>query len=113
MNLPGVGKSLTFRTIGITITGRRILEFTYDPYRRHSPVVDKQKKVIIVESKTISDYLQQLKEMGEDEADYLGVWGYSIGETEPVQPIFEYPNYSFQPTTIVSNIVMGDKKSDE
>lgn len=104
INLPGVGKSLTYRTIGISNWGRRILEFIYDPTRRHSPAVNKKEKVIIVESKTISDYLHQLEDIGEEVADYSTVWGYSIGETESVQPIFEYPNYPFHATSTVTNI---------
>src|SRR6056297_2927748 len=51
MNLPGVGKSLTFRTIGITRYGRRILEFELDHNRNHSPAMKKMDKVIIIESK--------------------------------------------------------------
>ena len=37
LNLPGVGKSLTFRVIGITRYGRRILEFDHDATRRSQP----------------------------------------------------------------------------
>ncbi|MFV0267867.1 MAG: KamA family radical SAM protein, partial [Draconibacterium sp.] len=51
LNLPGVGKSLTFRTIGITRYGRRILEFDHDRTRNHSPIIDTMGKVIIIESK--------------------------------------------------------------
>ncbi|MCK4288093.1 MAG: KamA family protein, partial [Bacteroidales bacterium] len=53
LNLPGVGKSLTFRTIGITREGRRILEFEHDSTRNHSPIIKKMGKVIIIESKSI------------------------------------------------------------
>lgn len=96
LNLPGVGKSLTFRTIGITRYGRRILEFELDHTRNHSPVIKNNEKVIIIESKSISEYLQQLSEIGEDIADYESIWGYSIGETEPRLPIYEYPCYEFE-----------------
>jgi lysine 2,3-aminomutase len=37
LNLPGVGKSLTFRVIGITRYGRRILEFDHDETRGTVP----------------------------------------------------------------------------
>jgi lysine 2,3-aminomutase len=57
LNLPGVGKSLTFRMIGITRYGRRILEFDHDETRNHSPIIRKMGKVIIVESKSIQEYL--------------------------------------------------------
>ncbi len=82
LNLPGVGKSLTFRTIGITRYGRRILEFELDHTRNHSPIMEQMDKVIIIESKSISEYLRQLEDIGEDISDYESIWGYSIGETE-------------------------------
>jgi lysine 2,3-aminomutase len=98
LNLPGVGKSLTFRTIGITRYGRRILEFDHDVNRNHSPIIEKMGKVIIIESKSISEYLEQLEDIGEDTSDYESIWGYSIGETEPRVPIYEYPEYDFEIT---------------
>ncbi|MFP4556845.1 MAG: KamA family radical SAM protein [Bacteroidales bacterium] len=104
INLPGVGKSLTFRTIGITRWGRRILEFDHDHTRWHSPIIDKIGKVVIIESKPIGEYLHQIEDMGEDPEDYQSVWGYSIGETEPRLPIFEYPAYSFKTTEDIINL---------
>jgi len=79
LNLPAVGKSLTFRVIGITRYGRRILEFEHDPTRRHSPIIEKTGKVVIIESKSVSEYLRQLEDMGEDTAEYEGIYGYSLG----------------------------------
>ncbi len=104
LNLPGVGKSLTFRTIGITRYGRRILEFELDHTRNHSPIMKNMDKVIIIESKSISEYLQQLEDMGEDDSDYESIWGYSIGETEPRMSIYEYPEYNFKITNKFTNI---------
>ena len=104
LNLPGVGKSLTYRVIGITRYGRRILEFDHDATRRHSPIINTMGKVIIIESKSISEYLRQLEEMGENPAEYESIWGYSIGETEPRMPIYEYPEYDFQLTEEMSNL---------
>lgn len=104
INLPGVGKSLTFRTIGITRYGRRILEFDHDANRTHSPIIEKMGKVIIIESKSISEYLEQLEEIGEDINDYKSIWGYSIGETEPRVPIFEYPEYQYKVTEENANL---------
>ncbi|HDR50180.1 MAG TPA: KamA family protein [Mariniphaga anaerophila] len=98
LNLPGVGKSLTFRTIGITRYGRRILEFDHDRTRNHSPIIDKMGKVIIIESKSITEYLRQLEDMGENRDEYEGVFGYSLGETEPRMPMYEYPEYDFDVT---------------
>lgn len=104
LNLPGVGKSLTFRTIGITRYGRRILEFELDTTREHSPIMHEHDKVIIIESKSISEYLGQLEEIGETSEDYNSIWGYSIGETEPRMPIYEYPEYDFEISTDYTNL---------
>lgn len=93
MNIPGVGKSLTFRVIGITRFGYRILEFYHDATRNHSPIIEKQGNFVVVESKTIRQYLRQLERMGENPEDYHTVYGYSIGETEPRMSIYEYPEY--------------------
>ncbi len=89
LNLPGVGKSNTYRTIGLTNDGRRILKFEFDHTRPHSPVIEKMSSVIIIESKSIAQYLRQLEKMGEDIQDYTSIWGYSIGRMEPISPVFE------------------------
>lgn len=104
LNLPGVGKSLSFRTIGITRYGRRILEFEYDSTRNHSPALHNMDKVIIIESKSIREYLQQLEELGEDSSEYGSIWGYSMGETEPRLPIYDYPDYTYQISKEYTNI---------
>lgn len=104
LNLPGVGKSLTFRTIGITRRGRRILKFDHDHTRTHSPIIDKMDEVIIVESKPIGEYLRQLERIGENKEDYETIWGYSIGETESRFPVFEYPKFNFNITEDFSNL---------
>ncbi len=108
LNLPGVGKSLTFRVIGITRYGRRILEFDHDPTRAHSPIIHKMGKVIIIESKSIAEYLQQLEEMGEDTSEYESLYGYSIGETENRMPVYDYPDYSFKITSEMTNLAIDD-----
>jgi lysine 2,3-aminomutase len=108
LNLPGVGKSLTFRTIGITRYGRRILEFDHDATRNHSPIIHKMGKVIIVESKSISEYMEQLEQMAEDISEYTDVWGYSAGSTEPRQPIYEYPEYEYISTKEYTNLDIGE-----
>lgn len=108
LNLPGVGKSLTFRTIGITRYGRRILEFELDHTRSHSPIMKNMDKVIIIESKSISEYLRQLEDIGEQVHDYESIWGYSIGETEPRIPLYDYPEYEYEPTTTVSNLELQE-----
>ncbi|MCK4677899.1 MAG: KamA family protein, partial [Bacteroidales bacterium] len=104
LNLPGVGKSLTFRTIGLTYDGRRILEFEHDRTRVHSPIINKMGKVIIIESKSISEYLDQIENMGEDVEEYRSMFGYSIGETEVRMPLYEYPDYDFGITETMTNL---------
>lgn len=104
LNLPGVGKSLTFRVIGITRYGRRILEFEHDATRFHSPIIYQMKKVVIIESKSISEYLRQLDDMGEDTEEYKGLYGYSIGETEARAAIYEYPEYEYNITEKITNL---------
>lgn len=104
LNLPGVGKSLTFRVIGITRYGRRILEFDHDATRTHSPIIHKMGKVVIIESKPISEYLRHLGEMGEDASEYESIWGYSMGSTEPRMAIYEYPEYDFKVTPKITNL---------
>jgi len=104
LNLPGVGKSMTFRMIGITRYGRRILEFDHDETRRHSPIIHKLGKVIIIESKSIHEYLTQLEEMGEDREDYNGLYGYSLGQTEHRVSVYDYPKYEYQVTNAMTNL---------
>lgn len=103
INLPGVGKSMTYRVIGITNDGRRILEFDHDHTRSHSPVIDKLGKFKIIESKSVAKYLEQLEWMGEDTNDYESIWGYSIGETEPRTSIYEYPEFDYELTKEITN----------
>jgi len=104
LNLPGVGKSMTFRVIGITRYGRRILEFDHDNTRRHSPIIAKMGKVIIIESKSIHEYLRQLEDLGEDREDYGGLYGYSLGQTEQRNPVYEYPELAGQITEEMTNL---------
>jgi len=104
LNLPGVGKSMTFRVIGITRYGRRILEFDHDETRRHSPIIHKMGKVVIIESKSIHEYLNQLEEMGEDRKDYDGLYGYSLGQTEHRVPVYDYPEPDFQESEEMTNL---------
>lgn len=104
MNIPGVGKSLTFRVIGITRFGHRILEFEHDVHRNHSPIIEKMQNFVVVESKTVRQYLKQIERIGEEITEYELVNGYSIGETEPRMPIYEYPEYDFEITKEFTNL---------
>jgi lysine 2,3-aminomutase len=103
LNLPGVGKSLTFRTIGITHDGRRILQFDHDKSRRHSPIIHQMGKINIVESKSIPEYIEQMVKMGEDYTEYQSLYGYSMGVNEPRMPVYKYPDYDFEITDELTN----------
>jgi len=103
-NMPAVGKSMTYRVIGITADGRRILMFDYDHTRKHSPIVHNSDKVVLVESKSISSYLRQLEQMGENRADYQGIYGYSLALTETRSVIFEYPDSDLKISSSYANL---------
>jgi len=115
LNMPGVGKSMTFRTIGITNDGRRILEFEHDHTRTHSPVIDSMVQIVIIESKSINDYLKQIEKIGEDPDEYKTIWGYSLSDTEKRMPIYSYPEYDFNTTSKLKNFMSepADMLSEE
>lgn len=104
LNIPAVGKSLNFRVIGITKDGRRILEFDHDINRRHSPIIKKIGKIIIIESKSIQQYLNQMEEMGENPEEYSTIFGYSLGATEPRVSVYKYPDFDFKITEEMTNL---------
>lgn len=113
LNLPGVGKSMTYRTIGITDDGRRILEFDHDTTRKHSPIIGQMGTVIIIESKSINSYLKQMEKMGEDIRDYKTIWGYSESETEKISPLYLYPDYDFRITEDLTHFMLEPKTIKE
>jgi lysine 2,3-aminomutase len=103
LNLPGIGKSMTFCTVGIMPDGRRILKFEHDHSRKHSPIIEKMGDVFIAENKSINAYLNQLKGMGEPIGNYSSIWGYTEGVTEPRNPLYEYPLSSLSITREITN----------
>ncbi len=98
LNLPGIGKSMTFQLIGYTAKGERILRFDHDPNRRHSPIIHRIGKVDIVESRTLASYLRQLIKLGENPEDYASIWYYTQSQTEPRFPLYRYPEFPFGET---------------
>lgn len=104
LNLPAIGKSMTFKTVGMTARGKRILRFEYDHTRRHSPVINSTGDIYIVENKSIASYLRQLQAMHENIEDYKSIWNYTESKTEPRFKLYEYPNYNFKVTDTISNI---------
>lgn len=104
LNLPAIGKSMTFNMVGLTEDGKRILRFDHDRTRHHSPIIDKMGEIYIVENKSLAAYLRQLGKMGEDPEDYASIWSYKEGETEPRFSLYEYPEFEFQTTDKMSNL---------
>lgn len=104
LNLPAIGKSMSFTTVGLTSEGQRILRFDHDGSRKHSPIIDRMGEVYIVENKSIAAYLRQLQEMGEDVNEYQTIWQYSEGVTEPRFSLYEYPDYPFTVTDRMTNL---------
>lgn len=104
LNLPAIGKSMTFQLVGLTEEGKRILRFEHDGTRHHSPIIDQMGQIYIVENKSLAAYLRQLSKMGEDLEDYASIWSYTKGETEPRFSLYEYPAFPFRTTEKMSNL---------
>ena len=90
LNIPGIGKSMTFENIGITPSGKRIFKFDYDHTRKHSPITEKIPFVYIVGNKSIANYLRDLTKLGETVNQNAALWNYRFGTTEPCFGLFEY-----------------------
>ena len=108
LNLPGIGKSMSFALVGVDAKGRRILRFDHDRTRRHSPIIDRVHEVYIRENKPVYRYLLQLQDMGEDMGEYETLWAYTEGETERRFPFFEYPVPDFSVRSRYTNLDVGE-----
>ncbi len=108
LNLPAIGKSMTFTLAGLTPEGKRILRFDHDHGRRHSPVIDHMKEIYITENKSLAAYLRQLVSMGENPDHYRTLWSYRAGETEPRFALFEYPDDNLQITSEITHIASSE-----
>lgn len=109
LNLPAIGKSMTFQLVGLTEEGKRILRFEHDGTRHHSPIIDQMGQIYIVENKSLAAYLRQLSKMGEDPEDYASIWNYTKGETEPRFSLYEYPDFPFRITDKMSNLEISNR----
>lgn len=109
LNLPAIGKSMTFQLVGLTEEGKRILRFEHDGTRHHSPIIDQMGQIYIVENKSLAAYLRQLSKIGEDPEDYASIWSYTKGETEPRFSLYEYPDFPFRITDKMSNLEISIK----
>lgn len=110
LNLPAIGKSMTFKTIGMTEKGKRILCFDPDHTRRHSPIISSIGDIYIVENKSVAAYLRQIQTLGENVEDYKSIWNYTDNQTEPRFKLYEYPEYDFKTTDEISNIAEEYRK---
>lgn len=108
LNLPAIGKSMTFNLVGMTEDGKRILRFDHDGTRRHSPIINQLGQIYIVENKSIAAYLRQLRAMGEDVEDYASIWNYTEGKTESRFSLYEYPDFPFRITEKMSNLEIAE-----
>ena len=104
LNLPAIGKSMTFTTVGVTANGKRILKFEHDTGRKHSPIIDRMGEVYIRENKSVAAYLRQLDAMGEDVEHYKTIWNYAVGVTEPRFKVYEYPPFDYAVTQEMTNL---------
>ena len=109
LNLPAIGKSMTFQLVGLTEECKRILRFEHDGTRHHSPIIDQMGQIYIVENKSLAAYLRQLSKMGEDPEDYASIWSYTKGETEPRFSLYEYPDFPFRITDKMSNLEISNR----
>lgn len=109
LNLPAIGKSMTFQLVGLTEEGKRILRFEHDGTRHHSPIIDQMGQIYIVENKSLAAYLRQLSKMGEDPEDYASIWSHTKGETEPRFSLYEYPDFPFRITDKMSNLEINNR----
>jgi len=105
LNLPAIGKSMTYQLVGFMPDGRRILRFDHDPNRLHSPIIHRIGKVNILESRSVASYLRQLSTLGEDPEDYATLWTYTQSETERRFPLYRYPELPFRMDTFENLLV--------
>lgn len=103
INIPAVGKSMTYNLVGITSSGERIHKFDYDATRNHSPIIKTIPDVYILENKSLAQYLLQLENLGEDLDNYSSIWNYTSGETESCFELFKYPDFDYEVTKEVNN----------
>jgi lysine 2,3-aminomutase len=48
--------------------------------------------------------------MGESVPEYESVYGYSMGQTEPRMPLYEYPDYDYQVTEALTNFELPPRE---
>jgi lysine 2,3-aminomutase len=51
-----------------------------------------------------------MEALGEEPEEYKDVWGYSIGETESISPLYIYPDYDYSLTDKMTNLELARNK---
>ena len=95
LNLPAIGKSMTFKTVGLTAEGKRILKFDHDTGRRHSPIINKMGSIYRREQVGSRLFCVNWKKWERTLKEYRSIWNYCEGVTEPRFSLYEYPDYPF------------------
>ena len=90
--------------VGLTTEGKRILKFDTTPDAVTVRLSIGWEKSTLSRNKSVAAYLRQLQDMGEDVREYISIWNYSEGRTEPRFSIYEYPDYPFDVTEKMTNL---------
>lgn len=108
LNLPAIGKSMTFQLVGLTEEGKRILRFEHDGTRHHSPIIDQMGQIYIVENKSLAAYLRQLSKMGKTRKTTLLSGAIQKGNRTSFQPL-RVSRFPFRITDKMSNLEINNR----
>lgn len=103
LNLPAIGKSMTFQLVGLTEEGKRILCFEHDGTRHHSPIINQMGQIYIVENKSLAAYLRQLGKMGKTRKIMLQYGAIRKGKPNSLQSL-RVSCFPFRTTEKMSNL---------
>jgi hypothetical protein len=56
----------------------------------------------------VGEYLAQLDQLGEHTDEYQGIYGFSLGQTEPRMLTYEYPPFDFPVAEELTNFEMPE-----
>ena len=113
LNLPAIGKSMTFQLVGLTEEGKRILRFEHDGTRHHSPIIDQMGQIYIVENKSLRYMERKFKEALAHRRSYYALSNKSLISNEEIEEIVKFavkniPSaFNSQSTRVV--LLLGDQ----
>jgi lysine 2,3-aminomutase len=87
LNLPAIGKSMTFQLVGLTEEGKRILCFEHDGTRHHSPIINQMGQIYIVENKSLAASTPIRKNGGRPGRLYFNMELYERGNRTSLQSL--------------------------